>query len=88
MMKLLVCTQKRHAPNPHSCGNSGSESLADLLENALLAAGMEFTVERSPCMSMCVNGPNIRLLPEGKNWHRVGTREVDEIVAYLQQKNS
>lgn len=83
-MKLLVCTQQRHAPNPHSCGNGGSTAIAKHLEDAIRQAGLEVIVERSACMSMCVNGPNIRLLPVGKTWHRVDPQKIDEIVAFLQ----
>ena len=83
-MKLLVCTQERHAPNPHSCANGGGLSIAIRLEEVIGLAGLEVTVERSSCMSMCVNGPNIRLLPEGKNWHRVDMQKIDEILEFVQ----
>lgn len=85
-MKLLVCTQLRHTPNPHSCGNSGSPATAARLEEAVRQAGLPVVVERSPCMSMCVNGPNVRLLPAGKTWHRVNEKAIDEIVTYCIQQ--
>lgn len=81
--KLFVCTQLRHAPNPHSCGNSGSDEIATRLEQAIRQSGLAVEVERTSCMSMCVNGPNVRLLPTGKNWHRVDAKAVDEIVVFL-----
>jgi len=83
-MKLLVCTQLRHAPNPHSCGNGGGVEIAARLETALQQAGLDVVVERSTCMSLCVNGPNVRLLPEGKSWQRVDRQKIDEILAFVQ----
>lgn len=81
--KLFVCTQLRHAPNPHSCGNSGSNEIATRLEQAIRQSGLAIEVERTACMSMCVKGPNIRLFPAGKNWHQVDVKAVDEIVVFL-----
>jgi len=84
-MKLFVCTQLRHPPNPHSCGNSGSHTMAMRLEEAMRQAGLSVAVERTSCMSMCINGPNVRLLPAGKTWHRVDDMAVGEIVAFCKQ---
>lgn len=83
-MKLLVCTHLRRAPNPHSCGNSGSQTTVVQLQEAIRQARLPVTVEQSACMSMCINGPNVRLLPTGKTWHRVDGEAIGEIVAFLQ----
>lgn len=81
--KLIVCTQLRHAPNPHSCGNSGSHEIATRLEQAIRQSGLAVKVERTSCMSMCVKGPNVRLLPAGMNWHEVDVKTVEKIIAFL-----
>lgn len=86
-MKLLVCTHQRHAPNPHSCGNGGGNEIASRLEEAIDQAGLDTLVLRSPCMSMCAQGPNVHLLPTGKTWHQVDRRKIDEIVDFLQGHN-
>ncbi|MGJ0533033.1 MAG: (2Fe-2S) ferredoxin domain-containing protein [Methylocystis sp.] len=83
-MKLLVCTQLRHPPNPRSCGNSGSRTTAAQLEETIRRAGLPVTVEQSACMSMCINGPNVRLMPAGKTWHRVNEEAIAEVVTFLQ----
>lgn len=83
---LLVCIQKRYPPNPHSCGNSGSEALVSTLKQALEEAGAAVKVEASHCMSLCAAGPNVRLLPEGKTWHRVSVGCLGEIVAHCLQQ--
>lgn len=82
-MKLLVCTQQRYAPNPHSCG-VGNIELVTMLRQAIRQAGLDVVVEPTSCMSMCANGPNVRLLPEGKNWHHVDLQKTDEIIRFLQ----
>lgn len=84
--KLLVCTQLRHAPNPHSCGLVGSHVLAERLEREIRNSRLEITVEQSACMGMCQNGPNVRLLPDGKNWHRVGMQDVGSILDFLRNR--
>jgi len=80
-MKLIVCTMQRHAPNPHSCGNGGGLALADKLEREIAEHRLPVVLERKACLGMCLKGPNVQLLPEGRNWHEV--RETGEIVAYL-----
>jgi (2Fe-2S) ferredoxin len=84
-MKLVVCTMQRYAPNPHSCGNSGGLGIAEALEKEVSGEGLPVQVERIACMSMCQKGPNVQLLPEGKNWHGVGLRDVGEIVAHIKR---
>lgn len=81
-MKLVVCTMQRYAPNPHSCGNSGGLDIADGLEKAVSEYGLPVGIERIACLSLCQKGPNVQLQPEGKNWHGVSCRDVEEIVAY------
>ncbi len=86
-MKLLVCTHKRYAPNPHSCGNSGGLDIAARLEAAIHLAGLNVSVERTACMSKCANGPNVKLLPDGTVWERVDLGTVDEILDILKHGN-
>ncbi len=85
-MKLIVCTLQRHAPNPHSCGNSGSLQIAGALEQALDTAGLPVTLERVACLGLCLKGPNVRLAPEGKVWHAVKLEDVEQIVAHLKSQ--
>jgi (2Fe-2S) ferredoxin len=82
-MKLLVCTLRRHAPNPHSCGNGGGSALADRLAAAMHEMALDVAVERVPCMSLCAQGPNVRLLPEGITWNRVDVQRIEEILTFV-----
>jgi (2Fe-2S) ferredoxin len=74
---------QRHAPNPHSCGRVGGLDIAAKLERELAEAGLFVPLERMGCLSKCLTGPNVQLLPEGKNWHEVSIDNVEEIVAYI-----
>jgi len=84
-MKLLACTHIRHAPNPHSCGNGGGLEIVTQLADAVRIAGLDVIVEQTACMGMCVNGPTVRLLPDGKNWHRVDMQKIGEILEFVKQ---
>lgn len=85
-MKLIICTMQRQAPNPHSCGNGGGLEVASKLEQEIVAAGLCVSLERKACLGICLKGPNVQLLPEGKFWHGVSIRDMGEIVAYLKQR--
>jgi (2Fe-2S) ferredoxin len=87
-MKILICTNQRHAPNPHSCGNSRSIEMASRLEDGIRQAGLDISVERVACLSMCANGPNISLMPDGKTWQRVDMQKIDEILDFLRGRTA
>ena len=82
-MKLVVCTLQRYAPNPHSCGNSGGLAIAEQLARALAADGLKVAVEQIGCFGLCLQGPNVKLLPAAKCWHGVNQDDVADIVAYV-----
>ncbi len=85
-MKLSVCTLQRYAPNPHSCGNSGSVEIAKKLEQALAENRLDVALERIGCFGACLKGPNVKLMPAGKNWHGVSIDDVDQIIAYIKRQ--
>ena len=82
-MKLIVCTLQRYAPNPHSCGNGGGLKIAEKLERELAESGLIVPLVRIGCLGVCLKGPNVQLLPEGKSWHGVNIDDVEEIVGYI-----
>lgn len=51
-------------------------------------AGLCIPLERVSCLGMCLQGPNVQLLPDGKNWHAVSPGAVEEIVAHLKRRNA
>lgn len=84
-MKLIVCTMQRHPPH-QSCSRGGGAMIADQLEHEARNRGMEIVVERSGCLRMCRNGPCVRLFPDGKDWLRVGQKDISNILDYLAGK--
>jgi len=60
--------------------------VADELEREIVEHGLTVTLERKACLGLCLKGPNVQLLPEGKNWH--GVRETGEIVTYIKHLHS
>ena len=87
-MKLVVCTQQRYAPNPHSCGNSAGLAIAEKLEWEIAKQQLIVPLERKGCLGACLKGPNVQLLPQGKYWHEVNIDDVEKIVAYIKQNIS
>ena len=86
-MKLVICTQQRHAPNPHSCGNEGGIAIANKLEEIARRNGLNISIKRTPCINKCDNGPFIQLQIEGKHWYRVTIKEIDELFRKLHSGN-
>ena len=61
--------------------------IADLLEQEVRNRGLDLAIERTDCMRMCRYGPYVRLLPDGKEWHRVGQADIFGIVNYITSAN-
>ena len=73
--KILVCTNFRANPNHPSCGARGSDAVFVALSNQSWAA----TVEKSPCMGMCHEGPNVRLVPNGAIFHVASEKSLEKL---------
>lgn len=83
--KVLVCTNYRANPNHPSCGARDSDMLFKALNEAL--HDMPISTESSPCMGLCHDGPNVRLVPNGKCFNGVSAQElkplIEEIKAFI-----
>lgn len=80
---IQVCTQIRHSPNPLCCGHGGGVDLIQTLTEEIKIHSLNVDVAQSNCMLMCVKGPNIKLIPDGKVWNQVSSNTVPEIIHYL-----
>ena len=80
---LLVCVNRRLDSGSPSCVARGSEALADRLEAALAARGLELPLRRIHCFGECARGPNLRLAPGGRFFHRVGPDDVESVLDAL-----
>ena len=78
--QLFVCTQKRSAPNPLCCANSGSEALLVELKRVASERNLNIDILETKCMMLCEDGPNVRLNPVGKVWSQVSNQTIPEII--------
>ncbi|MBF0459934.1 MAG: (2Fe-2S) ferredoxin domain-containing protein [Magnetococcales bacterium] len=78
-IKIVVCVKERFSDRP-SCAQRGSVPLADSLESALAAQGLEIPVERILCFGRCHEGPNMRISPGGAFFTGMTQERLDEVV--------
>jgi (2Fe-2S) ferredoxin len=76
-LRILVCINKRLGPAKPSCDG---RALADAIEAEVRARGLAIPVERFVCFGACHEGPNVRLAPGGRFFHRVSAADVPAIV--------
>jgi (2Fe-2S) ferredoxin len=86
MRKLIVCVMERHPPQS-SCGSSGV-ALASMLEAAIAKSGLSVSLERKKCLGLCLEGPNVRLFPDGKSWRRATPGDIPDMLAFLNKNNA
>lgn len=84
--KLQVCIMNRSGPSA-SCGAKGSLQLLQHLTAEVQAQGLICEVESINCLLYCQQGPNVRLLPEGKIWHKVDAEVCAQILQRLQNSS-
>ncbi|WP_047540207.1 (2Fe-2S) ferredoxin domain-containing protein [Methylotenera versatilis] len=83
---LLVCMQKRYAPNPECCANNGSLEILMELQQKSKLMNVDIHVMKSSCMMMCEIGPNIRLTTNGKVWNKVTSQMIEVILEECKQR--
>ena len=71
----------RHPPH-ECCGNRGA-SIADNLVREAQNQGINISIDRASCLNMCRYGPCVRLYPAGKDWLRVGQKDIPQILDYI-----
>lgn len=74
--KILVCTNYRANPNTPSCGARDSDRVFEALSRLNLGV----PIEKSPCLGMCNEGPNVRLVPNGACFHAVSTGNLNKLI--------
>lgn len=78
--RILICTNRRLTGHTPSCAGAGAEALADELQRLITERGLAVSVERSPCLGRCTEGPNLRFAPGGEF---VGALTADKLPAIL-----
>ena len=84
MKKILVCTNHRANPNAPSCHARCSQQVLAQLSFLLKQENIKIAVEEVQCLGHCNNGPNVRLVPNGRFFHNVKSESLKEIVTATQ----
>src|SRR5262245_31940116 len=80
---ILVCTNTRPAGNPKgSCGEKGSEDLADSLKSLVKNRGLaaRVIVNRTSCLKHCSRGITVAVQPDNVWYAGVKPEDLGEIV--------
>ena len=79
---VFVCIANRPPTAGASCGASGSPSIIEKLQFALMehALTSKVKVNGTTCLGPCESGVNLVIYPEGVFYSRVTPEDIDEIV--------
>ena|SRR6185503_8077415 len=83
---FLVCINQRPPGNPKgSCGQKGSEELADQLKAMVKEKGLgdRVMVSRTSCLKHCSRGITVAVYPEGAWYGGVGPADLPELIDSL-----
>jgi (2Fe-2S) ferredoxin len=80
--QVLVCTNTRPPGNPKgSCGQKGSDALADELKSLVKSRGLadRVMVNKASCLKHCSRGITVAVQPDNVWYAGVRTDDLDEI---------
>ena len=80
--QILICTNTRPPGNPKgSCGEKGSEELADTIKKMLKDRGLARTlmVNRTSCLKHCSRGITVAVQPDNVWYAGVRATDLEEI---------
>ena len=83
---IMVCINRRLRSDLASCAARDSEGLAQAIEDAVHARGLDIRVERTVCMGRCNFGPTVRLAPGGAFRLGLTPEEVDAFLDDLERE--
>ena len=84
--QVLVCTNTRPPGNPKgSCGEKGSEALADELKALVKSRGLadRVMVNKTSCLKHCSHGITVAVQPENVWYGGVRREDLDEIARHV-----
>jgi (2Fe-2S) ferredoxin len=82
---VIICINRSFSGRRPACADSGSEVLAEELEQQLANAGLAVEVRRITCLGQCEQGPNLRIAPGGRFFHQVSHADLPVVVTELQR---
>ncbi len=80
--QVLVCTNTRPPGNPKgSCGEKGSDALADAIKSLVKSRGLadRVMVQKTSCLKHCSHGITVAVQPDNVWYQRVRPEDLDEI---------
>ena len=78
--ELVVCVNRRLTASTPSCAGRGSEALIEALEAEAKRRGIILNIQRIFCFGLCERGPNVRIKPGGRFFHRVSNADIGRIL--------
>ena len=78
--ELLICVNQRLTGAKPSCAGRNSEALLNAFVVEAQRRGITLNLRRFMCFGMCERGPNIRISPAGRFFHRVTEADVNAII--------
>jgi (2Fe-2S) ferredoxin len=82
--KLVMCVNRRFQLGQRSCAGSGSEAIADAIEQGILERRIDLGTERIVCLGQCTKGPSMRLAPGGRFYFEMLLEKVPELLEDLE----
>lgn len=81
MKKIIVCVNYRANPSQPSCAARGSKEIALRIEQEIIEQGLPVELERIDCLGYCAQGPNLRLTPNGRFFHRFDYQDIPQLLS-------
>lgn len=84
---LNICVNFRAGKLLPSCGEVGSQELADALETGIAERGLKLDFKRLHCMGKCHIGPTVKLSHGGPFIMGAKVSDVPQILDWLEEEN-
>jgi len=84
--QVLVCTNTRPPGNPKgSCGEKGSDALADQLKSMVKSRGLasRVMVQKTSCLKHCSRGITVAVQPDNVWYGGVRPEDLEDVCAHL-----
>lgn len=84
-VEIMVCVNERFGDRP-SCAGRGSVRLFEWMVRQAQDEGLPVKITKSVCQNLCVQGPNIRVLPGPEMFRHVKPYDLPTILSRAREK--
>ena len=84
-VEIMVCVNERFGDRP-SCAGRGSMRMVEFMVRQAQDEGLPIKITKSVCQNLCMQGPNIRVLPGPEMFRRVEMYDLPTILALAREK--